>query len=415
MRDTDVIVMSTELRVESFDASGQRVIENMLTGQRLALSTNAARILDLFRTPKQISTVASQLGVRNRADREKFQSLLAPLIEAAFLVSTNSNESHAEQPRTAAEPATDLFVRSELFFGGCPTSHVSAVEEGSVVIAGIATDQATTGHPGARYGPDRLREVSRRYIAYELDVVTLLNRGWYSADLGKTILGGVPFADVGNLRINTSEDPRIFYERCYQAALSIHSKKALPVFIGGDHSISAPLIKACADTYSDVTLVHFDAHTDMADWTTGTAHNHGNVMTRVLRENPNLRILQYGIHGFTKEPSLNDRWQIIGQREIDRSLQEVLSSRIPRSQTCYISIDVDVLDPGFAPGTGTPLPLGMEPKTLLRLLEAVAEKNRIVGIDITELCPSLDRDDMTSSLMFQVLMSLLGWVHEFGN
>jgi len=412
MRDTDVIVMSAELRVKSFDASGQRVIENTLTGQRLALSNNAAKILDLFRTPKKISTVARQMGVRNRTDREKFRSVLSPLIEAAFLVNTNKNESHDEKRRTAEAPATDLFVRPELSFAGCPATHVSEVGEGSLVIAGVATDQATTGHPGARYGPDRLREVSRRYIAYELDVVTLLNRGWYSADLGKTILRGVPFADVGNLSINTSEDPRVIYDRCYHAALSIHSKKALPVFIGGDHSISAPIIKACTDTYSDVTLVHFDAHTDMADWTTGTTHHHGNVMRRVLQENPNLRILQYGIRGFTKGPSLNDRQQIIAQREIDLSVQKVLSSRVPSGQACYISIDVDVLDPGFAPGTGTPLPLGMEPKTLLRLLEAVAKKNRVVGIDITELCPLLDRDDMTSSLMFHVLMSLLGWVYE---
>lgn len=411
MRDTDVVVMSAELRVESFDASGQRVIENTLTGQRLELSNNAARILDLFRTPKKISTVARQVGVRSRADREKFRSLLSPLIEAAFLVSTN-NESHEEQPRTAEEQTADLFVRPELSFAGCPTQHVSDIEEGSVVIAGIATDQATTGHPGARYGPDRLREVSRRYIAYELDVVTLSNRGWYSADLRKTILRGVPFADVGNVVINTSEDPRVFYERCYQAGLSLHTKKALPVFIGGDHSISAPLVKACTEIYKDVTLVHFDAHTDMADWTPATTHHHGNVMSRVLQENPNLRILQYGIRGFTKEPSPNDRRQIIGQREIDADIQTVLASRIPRGRACYISIDVDVLDPCSAPGTGTPLPLGMEPKTLLQLIEAVACRNKVLAIDITELCPARDRDDMTASLTFQVLMNLLGWIYK---
>ncbi|MBI4128334.1 MAG: arginase family protein [Parcubacteria group bacterium] len=218
--------------------------------------------------------------------------------------------------------------------------------------------------------------------------------------------------EVGNVVNHLSEDPREFYERCHRAALTIHNRKAFPVFIGGDHSISAPLIRACKETHKHLTLIHFDAHTDLGEWDSSATHHHGNVMSRVLHENPELKIHQIGIRGFAGAPSLNSRCHVVCQREIDVDLNGVLSKSIPRDRTCYISLDVDVLDPSFAPGTGTPVPMGMTPSTLFRLLEAIARQNRIVGIDIVELCPGLDRNDMTTSLIFHLLMCLLGWAHE---
>ena len=403
MKDTDVLVLSRHLSVDSFEAStGRRVIANTDTGQRLELGREAAKILDVFRTPQKISSAARQLGLAGRANRQKLHSLLSPLIEASFLVPAIVQ---------SANHAGALFRKPETSFANCPTPDVSEIEQGSIAIAGIASDQAVTGHPGTRYGPDRLREVSRRFISYELDVVTLKSLGFYSADLGKTVLKDVVFADLGNVVTHLSEDPRTFYDRCYRAALSIHSRKALPVFIGGDHSISAPLVRAATESHGDLTIVHFDAHTDMADFAPPAEHHHGNVMSRVLQENAGVRIIQYGIRGFTKEPSLHPRWQIVSQRTIDTELPTVLADHVPRGQKCYLSVDVDVLDPAVAPGTGTPLPLGMEPKTLLHLLEAVASRNTIVGVDITELCPPLDQHDLTTSLIFHVLMRLLASIH----
>lgn len=150
----------------------------------------------------------------------------------------------------------------------------------------------------------------------------------------------------------------------------------------------------------------------MTKWDPSTNHHHGNVMSRVLYENPRLEIYQFGIRGFGHAYSFHDRCHVIRQREIDDNLNDIIKTKIPRGRTCYISIDVDVIDPSFAPGTGTPVPMGMTPGTLLRLLEAVTHQNRIVGIDVVELCPSLDRDDMTTSLVFHMLMHLLALTHE---
>jgi agmatinase len=83
---------------------------------------------------------------------------------------------------------------------------------------------------------------------------------------------------------------------------------------------------------------------------------------------------------------------------------------LPKGKKCYISIDVDALDPSYAPDTGTPVPMGMHPRQMLSVLKQVAEHNYVIGIDLVELCPDQDRGDITSSLMFHMLMSLLGYI-----
>ena len=412
MNDTEILTLSRHLSLESLDTStGIRVIINTLTGQRLQMTCESMKILDAFQVPRTLTGAARYLGVSGRGSHLQFQSLVSPLMDALFLINASGVTAH-EQRHLRIIINSDSFVRPKTLFAHCPSMNIMKVERGTIVIAGIGSDRATTGHPGARHGPERLREVSTRFITYNRDIFTLTNRGWYSTDMGKIILEGIPFADVGNVINHLSEDPHEFYERCYRSALAIHDRKAFPVFIGGDHSISAPLIRACKKVYENLTLIHLDAHTDLGEWDSSTTHHHGNVMSRVLHENPGLEIYQLGIRGFAGAPSNNNRCNVICQREIDADLDKVLSTRIPQGRTCYISLDVDVLDPSFAPGTGTPVPMGMTPSAMLRLLEAIARQNHIVGIDIMELCPSLDRNDMTTNLVFHLLMCLLCWAHE---
>ncbi len=412
MKKTKAFVLSKHLSLESLDtATGIRVVVNTLTGQRLQMTCESMKILDAFQAPCTLTNAARCLGISGRRNNRQFHALVSPLMDASFLIEA-SDVARQEQRNLRTIIDSDCFVRPKVTFAHCPSVNVIDVEQESIVIAGIGSDQATTGHPGTRYGPERMREVSTRFITYDRDVFTLANRGWYSADIGKVILEGAPFADVGNVVNHLSENPHAFYERCHKAALAILHRKAFPVFIGGDHSISAPLIRACGEVYKDLTLIHFDAHTDLAEWDSSVSHHHGNVMSRVLYENPGLEIYQFGIRGFAGAPSHHNRCHVIRQREIDADLHVVIERHIPHDRTCYFSFDVDVLDPCFAPGTGTPVPIGMTPGTILRLFEAIARQNRIVGIDVVELCPGLDRSDMTTNLVFHILMCLLGWVHK---
>lgn len=407
MKEKMILLLSKNLNIESVgNESGERVICNAATGQRLKLSAETMKILQVFREARGEDAAARQLGI-NRNGRSMFRGIIHGLIRASILIDAAFPDS--EQSALRRTLAADPFVKPAISFANCPFVCVPEIR-GGLVFCGVPIDFATTGQPGTRFGPERLRSTSIRHIQYERDIFSLENRGWHEDHCGRTILGGVPVADIGDIAVLPSEAPQRTYTRCLRAARKLFRTGAIPIFLGGDHSISAPLVRACCETHSDTTVIHFDAHTDRTEWNPAAAHHHGNVMTRILAENTSVQLWQYGIRGFSGTPCPHERCRTVTQRSVDQNLPSILKTKIPRGQRCYLSIDIDVVDPAFAPGTGTPVPLGMTPTVLLDLLGAIIEHNTIVGIDLVELCPVLDRNDTTANLLFHTLMATLGMI-----
>ncbi len=180
----DSYVVSKHLMLESEDGEDGVVIHNTRTGHRLSLTEESMKILAAFRSAKSTREAASELGVAEGEPYEEFLSILAVFAEAFFLIEIV--EGKAEEP--LAVDRDTLFVSARTPFVYCPSVDVGNLEEGSIVVAGVSLDQATTGNPGTRLGPDRLREVSTKFLAYERDIFTRRNRGWHNADLGTVIL-----------------------------------------------------------------------------------------------------------------------------------------------------------------------------------------------------------------------------------
>lgn len=399
------LVLSRHLALESVSADGfLRTLANTLTGQRLEVSTEVVTILESFRSPCTVTQVSEALKIQ---EEDYFNGIIQKLFDVSFLVEASGYSEQLAFRRIVEE---NPFSLPKIAFAHCPSVNIESVESGSMVIAGICYDQATTGNPGTRYGPDSLRESSCRFTVYDRDIFTLKNKGWYLSDLDKTILQGTPFFDVGNVISHVSEDTNHLYDRCHTASLLIQEKGGLPIFFGGDHSISAPLVNACKEFVGsrDVVVVQFDAHTDLADWDPSVAHHHGNVMTRILGENPGLELYQLGVRGFAGSRNLNKRCRTITQEDLNTEPYEVIMGKLPKGKKCYVSIDVDVLDPSVAPGVGTPVPMGMQPITMISILGCLARSNQIIGVDVVELCPGLDNGNRTSDLVFHILMRFLG-------
>lgn len=400
--------ISSHLVLEENDPkSGDRVIFNSTTGHRLSISSETVKILEVFKTQATMDAAATILGLRKK-EMPGFAKIVGKLIGASFLIP--QHYPYAEQDTQRSVLSDDPFVVTKTGFAHSPIIHKSEVVPGSIVFCGIPVDFATTGQPGARQGPEKIREVSTRFVQYERDIFSLKGKGWYDAYSGRSVLQGVSLADVGNVAFKPSENPQLFYSRCFNAALSLFKAKGFPVFLGGDHSISAPLVKACSEIYDDIVVIQLDAHTDLADWNPAYAHYHGNVMSRILGENPEVFLCQYGIRGFAGVSFTHKRCHTLRQRELEQDLNGVLLKDLPMHKRCYLSIDVDVLDPVYAPGTGTPVPLGMSPSMLLAILDHIVKNNDVVGMDLVELSPQHDQNDMTASLVFHFLMTVLGWI-----
>ncbi len=281
-----------------------------------------------------------------------------------------------------------------------------------VAIVGAPFDLATTNRPGARFGPRAIRS-----LAYEA--------GTYHLDLGIEIYDYLEVIDYGDAHCphgQTEASHANIRKRVYEIA----SRGIVPIILGGDHSITWPAATAVADVhgYGNVGIVHFDAHADTADIIDGNLASHGTPMRRLIESGavPGDRFVQVGLRGYwppaevfawMKEQGMV--WHTM-QEIWDRGFKEVMADAIAealsKADKLYISLDVDSLDPAFAPGTGTPEPGGMAPVDLLRMVRQLALDHEVVGMDVVEVAPAYDVSDLTVNVAQRMVKEALAGMAE---
>jgi agmatinase len=288
------------------------------------------------------------------------------------------------------------------FFGARPVEDPQDVRA-DVAFLGIPFDQATNDRPGTRFGPLALREASMRFQSAD-------GEGWLDAERGERLLRGVSLADVGDVDIRTVELEDNF-GRITEAAAFLRSCCRLPVFVGGDHAITFPLVRAFEDR--SLTVVQFDAHQDYTDERFGQRFSHDNQMRRVS-ELPFVRqIIQIGLRGAleSSEPwdaARREGVQIVtSQRIVSEGVERALADVWPNGDT-YVTMDIDVLDPAVAPGTGFPEPGGIGYYQLKEALLLVAQRASVVAFDLCEVNPNHDSAAVTARIAARLILDLLG-------
>jgi agmatinase len=233
--------------------------------------------------------------------------------------------------------------------------------------------------------------------------------GWFDVQRGVQVLRDVSMLDVGDVDIRTV-DLLDNFERISEAARLVARSGALPAFVGGDHAITFPLARAFADR--DLTVVQFDAHQDFTDEKFGVRYSHDNQMRRV-GELPHVRhIVQIGIRGMLErsepwEAALARGVQIVpAWRIVEEGAAKALSGLDVRGD-CYLTIDIDVLDPATAPGTGFPEPGGLGYYQLRRALEVVLRSCRLVAFDVSEINPVYDSSGATTRTVARLILDVL--------
>jgi len=250
-----------------------------------------------------------------------------------------------------------------------------------LVIIGAPMDFTVSFRPGARYGPAEIRNVSEGLEEFSFDLQMDLSQRCYF-DAGDIAL---PFGNV-----NKSLE-------CIENTMEIllrDGKK--PVMLGGEHLVSLPAVKKAAEAYPGLVVLHFDAHADLRDNYLGEKFSHATVMRRIAELVGGERVFQLGIRSGTREEY---QWgkenTCIYPGKIIEPLHDIINEI--KGLPVYISLDIDVVDPAFAPGTGTPEPGGCSSSEILRALHMLRDIN-VIGMDIVEVCPILDRSQITSLL-----------------
>jgi len=320
----------------------------------------------------------------------------------------------AEQDRASAAPIGPIDASKTPRFAGpaafARLPRLDQVPHADVVVAGVPFDSGVSYRPGARFGPTHVREASRLLRPYHpaLDVSPF--------DIAQV-------ADAGDIAVNPFNIHEAI-ETIEAAAVELTKNDTALVTIGGDHTIALPLLRAAAQKHGPVALVHFDAHLDTWDTYFGAEYTHGTPFRRAVEEGilDTEALSHVGTRGplYGKKDLEDDRrfgFGIVtssdiyyqGVREVVDKLRQRLGNR-----PVYVSIDIDVLDPAHAPGTGTPEAGGMTSRELLEILRGFRGLN-LIGADVVEVAPAYDHAEITSVAAAHVaydLVSLLAMRHE---
>jgi arginase len=219
-------------------------------------------------------------------------------------------------------------------------------------------------------------------------------------DLGK--VGA--FADAGDLRLsNTREKTGDDFAEIERAVGKLQEKGERPVSLGGDHSITYPILKALGRRYPELTIIHFDAHPDLYDEFEGSRVSHACPFARIMEERLAKRLVQLGIrtmNGHQREQGATFGVEVVEMRGLPAY------DRLKMKGPVYVSFDVDVLDPAFAPGISHREPGGMTVREAIAHLHAI--EGSIVGADVVEYNPEQDVSGMTATVAAKIVKEILG-------
>lgn len=301
-------------------------------------------------------------------------------------------------------------------FAGVPAAQLGQLGDHDVVIIGAPVDWGTTYRPGTRFAPGAIRAAD--YLRLDGKRPHL--------PTGIDPLSELDVVDVGDLVLPTGYLEESL-ELVRSAVQTIAASGAVPLVLGGDHSITFADATAVANVHGhgNVALVHFDAHADTGESHYGHLHGHGTPMRRLIESGavPGSRFVQIGLRGYWPDPD-TVAWMRQQQMRsylmadiVDRGLDEVVDEAIGYAAAdgapVFVSVDIDVVDPGGAPGTGTPEPGGIQPRQLLDTVRRVCRDLPVVGADLVEVSPPYDGPgEITAHLANRTVLEMLNGMAE---
>jgi agmatinase len=301
-------------------------------------------------------------------------------------------------------------------FLGVPARDPDALEQwrdAGAAIIGAPFDGGTSHRAGCRFGPQAIRTTDyldhdgmRPSLALGLDPLT---------ELAVVDLGDVEMPSGDTVRSLAALEARV---------TAVAAAGVVPVVLGGDHTIALPDVTGVARHvgWGRVAVIHFDAHADTGDTQMGSLYGHGTPMRRLIESGAcrGDRFLQIGLRGYWPEPETLDWMAAQGMRSFEmseivrRGLDDVITEALDIAATdcdaIFLSVDVDVVDPGAAPGTGTPEPGGLSSRQLLDAVRRIAMEGRVVGLDVVEVSPPYDHAEITAYLANRVVLEVLGGI-----
>jgi agmatinase len=313
----------------------------------------------------------------------------------------------SEDMATARRYTTNMPSAGIASFLRAPICEDFAKLSADVAVLGIPYDSGVSYRPGTRLGPRDIRSQSVRYAAWGTGNAA----GYWDINQKRRFVSDVSIVDCGDVDV-------IYYDieanmaRITSSVEALLAAKALPVLLGGDHSVTFPAV--CAfKSLAPIDIVHIDAHMDWRDDIDGIRHSSASPLRRCKELGFVRNMVQLGIRDVrTREndyaDAISQGVQIVTREEIRNRGVEAVTAELPELGNVYVTIDIDGLDPSIAPGTGSPTVDGLLYHEARSLLQGVAQKGNVVGFDLVEVNPFIDPHGQTSLLATTLIIEFLG-------
>jgi agmatinase len=284
--------------------------------------------------------------------------------------------------------------------------------DADVAVLGIPYDAGTGFRPGSRFGPREIRSNSTRYSAWG---AWKGGGGYWDINGKKRMLENTRIVDCGDVDVAYYDIDRNM-GLITDAVKAILDRKALPVLLGGDHSVSFPIVRAF-ERFAPLDIVHVDAHLDFIDDVDGMKFASGSPLRRMRELGFVRHMTHYGIRDIrSREGDYAEATRrgsrIFTREEIRDDGTKAILEKLPELGNVYVTVDVDGFDPSIAPGTGSPTVDGLLYHEVRSLLQGVARKGKVVGFDVVEVSPPVDLHGQTSLLATTLIAEFLGAIFE---
>ncbi len=367
-------------------------------------------------------------GTRNikrlkRISQKKQDEEIARCLELGLEAAESINDRTISLFSRGHQPA---FAGINTFMKAPYCEDVRKVGDYEAAFVGVPFDTGTTYRPGTRFGPQAVRRISAVYDGY-------------SVDGGVDLFEELDICDAGDVFVIPGNIEKSF-DQVSMAISHIYTSGAFPVICGGDHSLGYPNVRGIAPHIEgNVGIIHFDRHIDMQDmdmdermhttpwyWTSnahesvdvhGTHRDHSHMHDVGLDNCPPKNLVQIGIGGwYGSRPGsevANERgtsvmtMKDVEELGVQKAAEMALEIAWKNAKAVYLSFDIDSIDPGFAPGTGTPEPGGFTPREALEMVRLIAREG-LCGMEVVEVSPPYDVNDNTSQLACRVMLDALG-------
>ncbi len=354
-------------------------------------------LLRCFATPRTIAEVLDDKPFQ----RDASARFLEQALRDGFLAPLDA-EGSLELP-----PLVDVPLR----FAHAPARNVGRQlgAASSFVVVGVPLDKDVTGRAGARFGPQAIREGAAAARS-QVDPVTLVPLGFHDFASGRTLLKGVELADAGDVLVVPGESAARARQRVIGVLADLLAARCCPIVLGGDHSITRATLEAATGEHGPLHVVHLDAHSDLGEVQPGAGLHHGNVMSVVLAELPSVAgIHQIGLRGVYDAPAhlAHPKVRQLGLDGVRRGEVASFLAAIPADACCWLTLDIDVVDPAFAPSTGTPVAAGLFPHEVKDIVEHAARARTFVGGEVVEVGEPLGPADATGSVAAACMFAFL--------